>query len=149
LVNAEGCADRVLGTSHSGHLRGGGTSESSAMSARDRRTIRYLAAAVAVIAGALFAAAVTNSVGNTVATVLIGGGLLAFVIMLLRDMGLIEVGERTPPPAAGPSSSGGDPHRGDGPDLDPANGAGPDPGERRSVNVPRPERLRGQRRRLR
>ena len=120
------------------------------MSARDRRRIRYGAAVGAVVAGALVAAAVTNSVGNTVATVLIGGGLLGFVIMLLRDMGLLDTGGATAPsPPAEPSGNADEPHRGPGPDQAPGNGSAPAPGARRSVSVPRPDRMRGQRRRLR
>ena len=126
-----------------------GPSESRAMSARDRKYVRYGGAVVAVVAGALIAAALTDGLGNTLATVLIGGGLLAIVIMLLRDMGLLDAGERTPPPPAGPSANGGDPHRGSGPDRGPGEGAGPDPRARRTVNVRRPDRMRGQRRRLR
>lgn len=103
-----------------------------------------------MLAGALCAAALTNSVGNTVATVLIGGGLLGFVIMLLRDMGLLESGEPgAPTPPAGPSGNGAGPSRGSGPDQGPSNGSGPSPGARRTVDVPRPARMRGQRRRLR
>jgi hypothetical protein len=116
------------------------------MSPRDRRTIRYGAAVVAVVAGGLCAAALTNSVGNTIATVLIGGGLLAIVIFLMRDMGLLDTGERTPPPA-GPSTNGGDPQG--GPEHGAGDGSGLAPRKRRSVNVPRPDRMRGQRRRLR
>ena len=120
-----------------------------AMSERDRRVIRYGAAVIAVIGGALFAAAVTNSVGNDVATVLIGGGLLAIVIMLLRDMGLLDTGDPSPPPRVGPSGNGGDPHHDSGPGDGRTNGAGPDPGARRTVKMRRPDRMRGQRRRLR
>ena len=127
------------------------------MSARDRRTIRYGVPAVAVLAGVLCAAALTNSVGNTVATVLIGGGLLVFVIFMLRDMGLLEgddpAAPSTPPPAApppaGPADNGGEPDHGSGADPGSGNGSAPGSGARRSVNVPRPDRMRGQRRRLR
>ena len=114
---------------------------------------------VAVAAGALCAAALTTGVGNTIATVLIGGGLLAIVFFLLRDMGLIDTGDdRTPPaptpvpvPAPPPPGNGGDPQHGPGA----GNGAAPagespeGPRERRTVDVRRPDRMRGQRRRLR
>jgi hypothetical protein len=121
------------------------------MTARDRRYLRYGAAGTAVVAGALCAAVLTNGVGNTIATVLIGGGLLAIVLLLLRDMGLIEMGggRTPPPPAPAPPSNGGDPQH------DPGNGSGPGgqspegPQERRTVDVRRPDRMRGQRRRLR
>ena len=115
------------------------------MSARDRRMIRYGAAWVAVVAGGICAAALTNTVGNTVATVLIGGGLLATVIFLLRDMGLIDSSKPESPP---PSRNGADPNDRSSPAAgkDPAHPSGQ---ARRSVNVRRPDRLRGQRRRLR
>ena len=116
------------------------------MSDRDRRLIRYGAACVAVVAGAICAAALTNAVGNTLATVLIGGGLLAIVIFLLRDMGLVDTSAKPEPPP--PSRNGSDPH-----DRS-SSAAEPDPPHparqaRRSVNVRRPDRMRGQRRRLR
>jgi hypothetical protein len=116
------------------------------MSQRDRRWIRYGAACVAVVAGGLCAAALTNAVGNTLATVLIGGGLLAIVIFLLRDMGLVATSSEPQPPQ--PSRNGSDPHdqsspAGEGDPAHPARQA------RRSVNVRRPDRMRGQRRRLR
>jgi hypothetical protein len=116
------------------------------MSHRDRRLIRYGAACIAVVAGGICAAALTNTVGNTLATVLIGGGLLAIVIFLLRDMGLIDAtSEPERPP---PSRNGSDPN-----DRS-SRAAGTDPAHplreaRRSVNVRRPDRMRGQRRRLR
>ena len=116
------------------------------MSQRDRRLTRYGAACVAVVAGGICAAALTNAVGNTLATVLIGGGLLAIVIFLLRDMGLLAATpEPEPPPAPG---NGSDPHERSSPaaDADPAH---PARQARRSVNVRRPDRMRGQRRRLR
>jgi hypothetical protein len=118
------------------------------MSPRDRRTIRYGAAVAAVVAGGLCAAALTNSAGNTIATVLIGGGLLAIVIFLMRDMGLLDTGERATP-RAGPSTNGGDPHGGPGSEHGAGDGSGLAPRKRRTVNVPRPDRMRGQRRRLR
>ena len=64
-------------------------SDYAVMSAGDRRLIRYGVPCVAVLAGGVCAAALTNAVGNTLATVLIGGGLLAIVIFLFRDMGLV------------------------------------------------------------
>jgi hypothetical protein len=116
------------------------------MSDRDRRLIRYAVACVAVIAGALCAAVLTNAVGNTLATVLIGGGLLAIVIFLLRDMGLIDTSAE--PDQQQPSRNGSDPHHRS------SSAAEPDPQHparqaRRSVKVRRPDRMRGQRRRLR
>jgi hypothetical protein len=116
------------------------------MSDRDRRLIRYGAACVAVVAGVLCAAALTNSVGNTVATVLIGGGLLAILIFLLRDMGLSDTPAEAEPQQ--PSRNGSTTDRPSSPAVE------PDPTHvphqaRRSVNVRRPDRMRGQRRRLR
>jgi hypothetical protein len=118
------------------------------MSHRDRRLIRYAVACVAVVAGVLCAAALTNTVGNTLATVLIGGGLLAIVIFLLRDMGLIDAAAEPKPGPPQVPSNGSDPHHRSSPggETDPAH----PPGQgRRSVNVRRPDRMRGQRRRLR
>jgi hypothetical protein len=116
------------------------------MSDHDRRLIRYGAACVAVVAGAICAAGLTDALGNTLATVLIGGGLLAIVIFLLRDMGLIETSAKAEPQQ--PSRNGSDPHRGASPGPDTDSTHAPRPG-RRSVNVRRPDRMRGQRRRLR
>lgn len=73
----------------------------------NRRTLRYGLAAGAVVAGALVAAALTNSLGNSLATGLIGIGLLALVGMLLRDMGLIDTREPPQPPSS--SRNGSDP----------------------------------------
>jgi hypothetical protein len=116
------------------------------MSDRDRRLIRYGVAGVAILVGALFAAALTNSVGNTVATVLIGGGLLAIVIFLLRDMGLIDTAAKPKPHEQ--SANGSDPHPRSSPDSEP-DPPHPPRQTRRSVSVRRPDRMRGQRRRLR
>jgi hypothetical protein len=114
------------------------------MSARDRRLIRYGVPCVAVLAGGVCAAALTNAVGNTLATVLIGGGLLAIVIFLFRDMGLVANSSEAEPQQS--SRNGSDPHDRSSPDGD---GAHPARQARRSVNVRRPDRMRGQRRRLR
>jgi hypothetical protein len=140
---------RALSGGHNRHADAPVTrvlSQSPVMSARDRQLIRYGAPCVAVVAGAICAAALTNTVGNSVATVLIGGGLLAIVIFLLRDMGLAGPGsERTSPE---PSHNGSDPHERSTPtgEADPAH---PGRQARRSVDVRRPDRMRGQRRRLR
>jgi hypothetical protein len=116
------------------------------MSERDRRLIRYGAGCVAVVAGGICAVALTNAVGNTLATVLIGGGLLAIVIFLLRDMGLLAASTEPKPPQ--PSRNGSDPH--DRPSsVGTVESAHPGGEARRSVNVRRPDRMRGQRRRLR
>jgi hypothetical protein len=115
------------------------------MSARNRQLTRYGVASAAVVAGALIAAALTDRLGNTLATVLIGGGLLAIVILLLRDMGLIETSAKAAPQQ--PSRNGSDPHeRSPGDEPEPPHAPRP---ARRSVSVRRPDRMRGQRRRLR
>jgi hypothetical protein len=108
--------------------------------------IRYGTAWIAVVAGGICAAALTDALGNTLATVLIGGGLLAIVIFLLRDMGLIDASSKPEPPP--PSRNGANPNDRSSPAAgkDPMHPSGP---ARRSVNVRRPDRLRGQRRRLR
>jgi hypothetical protein len=118
------------------------------MSHRDRRLIRYAVACVAVVAGALCAAALTNTLGNTLATVLIGGGLLAIVIFLLRDMGLIDASADPDPEPPTSPQNGSDPHHRSSPagESDPTHSPGQ---ARRSVSVRRPDRMRGQRRRLR
>lgn len=117
------------------------------MSARDRRTIRYGVPVAAVIAGALAGAAMTNSIGNTVATGLIGVGLFAIMVFLLRDMGILTAEEPNVGPA-GPAPDDGAVDHGPGPDHGSSNGSVPSPSASRSVNVPRPDRMRGQHRRL-
>ena len=116
------------------------------MSARDRQLIRYGVACIAVVAGGLCAAALTNTVGNTLATVLIGGGLLAIVIFLLRDMGLVASTSEPKPPQ--PSRTGSQP-RDRSSSAGEADADHPARQARRSVSVRRPDRMRGQRRRLR
>jgi hypothetical protein len=121
-------------------------SQTLSVSKRDRQLIRYLSAGGAVVVGGLIAAALTDSLGNTLATVLIGGGLLAFVIFLLRDMGLLDMSDK--PPSQPPSRNGSDPHR--GPSTESSSTPEHSPREaRRTVTVRRPDRMRGQRRRLR
>ena len=104
--------------------------------------LRYVLAAAAVLAGVLCAAALTNGVGNTVATVLIGGGLLAFVIFLMREMGLLDTRDPDQQPPQEPSDDGSSQNG-----SDPGDRAAPS--RRRAVKVARPDRMRGQRRRLR
>lgn len=52
------------------------------------RTLRYGAPVATVIVGLLFAAADTHRLGNTVATVLIAAGLVWFMVVVGRDMGM-------------------------------------------------------------
>jgi hypothetical protein len=108
--------------------------------------MRYGIAGLAVLVGALIAAALTDSLGNTLATVLIGGGLLAFVFFLLRDMGLLDTSDKPRPQP--PSRNGSDPHRGPSSESESAPEHSPREA-RRTVTVRRPDRMRGQRRRLR
>ena len=71
------------------------------MSFSDRR-IRYGSPVAVIILGVLFAAVDTHSLGNTVATLAIAGGLLWFIVLLGREIGMGErAGARprvTPPP---------------------------------------------------
>ncbi len=55
---------------------------------RDDRRIRYGAPIVTIIIGVLFAAADTHALGNDVSTVLIAAGLIWFMIVVGRDMGM-------------------------------------------------------------
>ncbi|HEX5194040.1 MAG TPA: hypothetical protein VFW09_14660 [Solirubrobacteraceae bacterium] len=103
---------------------------------------------VAVVAGGLCGAAMTNSIGNTVATAMIGGGLFAIMIFLLRDMGILTADEPSVGPA-GPAPDDDAVDHSPGPDHGSGNGSVPSPDASRSVNVPRPDRMRGQHRRLR
>jgi hypothetical protein len=60
------------------------------------RLIRYGAPVATVIVGVLFAAVETNSLGNTVSLVLIGGGLIWFMTTLGREMGMTATTGRAP-----------------------------------------------------
>ena len=65
-------------------------------------TLRYGPAVAAVIVGVLFAAVDTGSVGNTVSTVLIAVGLIAFIALLGRELGM---GERRDRPSRPPDDT--------------------------------------------
>ena len=60
------------------------------------RLIRYGAPVVTVIVGVLFAAFETNRLGNTVSLVLIAGGLIWFITMMGREMGMTANTGRAP-----------------------------------------------------
>ena len=60
------------------------------------RLLRYGIPIATVIVGALFAAFETNSVGNTVSLVLIAGGLIWFITLLGREMGMTANTGRAP-----------------------------------------------------
>ena len=63
---------------------------------RDDRRIRYGAPIATIIAGILFAAADTNALGNDVSTVLIAAGLVWFMVVVGRDMGMGQKTGRSP-----------------------------------------------------
>ena len=69
---------------------------------RDDRRVRYGAPVATIIIGILFAAAVTNSLGNDVSTVLIAAGLVWFMIVVGRDMGMGQKTGRSPRAPAPP-----------------------------------------------
>ncbi len=60
------------------------------------RLLRYGIPSATVIVGVLFAAFETNSLGNTVSLVMIGGGLVWFMTMLGREMGMTANTGRAP-----------------------------------------------------
>ena len=69
---------------------------------RDDRRIRYGTPIATIIIGVLFAAAVTDSLGNDVSTVLIAAGLIWFMIVGGRDMGMGQSTGRSPRVPASP-----------------------------------------------
>ena len=60
------------------------------------RLVRYGFPIATVIVGVLFAAVETNSLGNTVSLVMIGGGLIWFMTRLGREMGMTANTGRAP-----------------------------------------------------
>jgi hypothetical protein len=101
---------------------------------RRRRSVRYGASGALVVAGVACGALVSGTTGGTLATALIGLGLVGIVSLIFYEVGLSEdrdrarsqeAAERRAPPAS--------------------------PGEktRRPLRPRRPDRMRGQRRRLR
>ena len=71
--------------------------------------MRYGAPVAVVIVGVLFAAVDTHRLGNTVATVLIAVGLVWFMVVVGRDMGMGErTGRRSHVPPPPPEDDDGD-----------------------------------------
>jgi hypothetical protein len=60
------------------------------------RLLRYGTPIATVIVGVLFAALETNSLGNTVSLVLMGGGLIWFMTIVGREMGMTANTGRVP-----------------------------------------------------
>ena len=60
------------------------------------RNGRYFIASTMIVVGLACAALLTDSVGNTLATVLIAGGLILFVAFLFKDLGITTTGRSTP-----------------------------------------------------
>ena len=98
---------------------------------RRTRTIRYGASILLILVGVLCGIAISGSAGGTLATVFVGLGLVGVVSLIFYEVGLTEDRERGTPPI--PPSPG------------PAASAKPHDEPRRSL----PDRMRGQRRRLR
>jgi hypothetical protein len=75
------------------------------------RVIRYGAPIATIIVGILFAAVQTNRLGNTVQTVATAGGLIWFMVVVGRDIGMgVSSPERrrvpvSPSPEDDPASS--------------------------------------------
>jgi hypothetical protein len=108
---------------------------------RRSRAVRYGASVALVIAGAACGALISGSLGGTLATVLVGLGLVGIVSLAFYEVGLTEDRERERPRPPGDRDGSG-PGSGSGP---PALGSHP-------ATPPRPRplaRLRGERRRLR
>lgn len=109
---------------------------------RDDRRVRYGSAAGLIVLGFACGAISTGTVGGALATVFIAVGMILFLVFLLRDLGLTDRPARsgrgaTRPPVPSPHAA---PHRHPG---EPAGAP------RTHASVTPPERLRGQRRRLR
>jgi hypothetical protein len=105
------------------------------------RAVRYGASVALVIVGAACGALISGSLGGTLATVMVGLGLVGIVSLVFYEVGLTEDRdrERRRPPADGTGPGG--------PGSVPGPAAGSHP-----ASSPRPRplaRLRGERRRLR
>ncbi len=133
------------------------------MSRRDR-IIRYGAAAVLVIAGVACGALLSGTAGGTLATVLIGIGLVLAVGLVFYEVGLSEDRDRAEHPPGGPAVGHGseleagaersDPDTGLRPASGPRHGPGLHTGQeshpaREGMRPRPPDRMRGRRRRLR
>jgi len=76
------------------------------VNARNRK-LRYGLPIATIIVGVLFAAVDTGSLGNTVVTVLSAGGLIWFMVVVGRDLGMGEMtGRRRHVPAPPPERVG-------------------------------------------
>lgn len=109
---------------------------------RDDRRVRYGSAAGLIVLGFACGAISTGTVGGALATLFIAAGMILFLVFLFRDLGLSDRPSRSargaaPPPVPSPHGIG---HR---------HSEEPAPAPRTHASVTRPERLRGQRRRLR
>ena len=133
---------------------------------QDHRIFRYGGPVGVMLVGVACGATLSGVLGGTLATVLIAVGMLAFLVALFRDLGLSDGHERRPRRVdAAPSPRGEGPHAEDACGEDPRSRAGDPhaedphaeeegrhghrPAPRRRELPRRPERLRGQRRRLR
>lgn len=119
---------------------------------RRTRTIRYGGSILLVLAGAACGVLISGSTGGTLATVLVGLGLVGLVSLVFYEVGLTEDRDRVdrgdPPQAAGAIGAA------DQAPTRPEEAVGPRPGtDRHRPDLParrRPvDRMRGHRRRLR
>jgi hypothetical protein len=100
---------------------------------RRTRAIRYGASTALVLAGVACGALISGSAGGTLATVLVGIGLVGVVSLVFYEVGLTEDRERASQ-APAPKRTARPPGR---------------PSSREAPRRPAPPRLRGERRRLR
>ena len=113
------------------------------MVSRSNRKIRYGGAFALIVIGFACGALSTGTIGGALATGFIAVGMLLFLAFLFRDLGLSEnSGRASRHPGAAPPPAPPAPHPGSGADD-------PRTTPRTHATVHRPERLRGQRRRLR
>jgi hypothetical protein len=101
---------------------------------RGWRSLRYGASAALVLAGVACGALISGTTGGTLATALIGLGLLGIVSLIFYEVGLSEDRDRARSREAAERRSAS---------------ATPDETTRRPLRPRRPDRMRGQRRRLR
>ncbi len=97
----------------------------------------------------------TGTIGGALATGFIALGMLLFLAFLFRDLGLSEGSSRSPRPTGGSPRTGQPPPTAPSPPTPPRpstpperHGDEPRTGARMRASVRRPERVRGQRRRL-
>ena len=119
---------------------------------RRTRTIRYGASILLILVGVVCGIAISGSAGGTLATVFVGIGFVGVVSLIFYEVGLTEDRERAARPVRSdpatdrlaPEDPGGPAPEGSPPDgpIHPA------PSHGRAL-WRRPDRMRGQRRRLR